>query len=99
MNIFFYFGSEYILRCLFKLLALARSPELYLRGDDECYEHHEGEHEEADVVVPLPRVHPALGVRPHVGVVQHDAHDEHHDPPSDTAENICRLNKKYFNQI
>ena len=45
------------------------SPELYLRGDDECYEHHEGEHEEADVVVPLALVGVALGVLEDPGVV------------------------------
>ena len=99
---FLTYSSKYLLITWYHVIstARARSPELYLRGDDECDEHHEGEHEEADVVVPLARVHPALGVRPHVRVVQHDAHDEHHDAPPDTAENICRfLNKKYFNQI
>ena len=55
-----------------------------LRGYNEGDEHHEGEHEEADVVVPLPGVHLALGVGPHVRIVEDDAHDEHEDTPPDT---------------
>ena len=32
-------------------------PELYLGGHQPGHEHHEGEHVEAHVVVPLPLVH------------------------------------------
>ena len=44
----------------------------------------------SDVVVPLPRVHVALGLGPNVGVVQDNAHDEHQHSPSNTAVHSLR---------
>ena len=60
-------------------------PELDLCCHNKSQEHHEREHEEAHVVVSLACVHLALCVRPHVGVVEDDTHDEHEDTPAYTA--------------
>ena len=62
---YLHFDENYLIFILLLLLFLYLIPsfvicillEGYLCGDEEGNEHHEGEHVEADVVVPLPLVH------------------------------------------